>query len=95
MCVMSMIMDHYGDKWQKLIQPVHPWVVPVTPVPYVVPVVVPQPAITPEEAEEFRRLLDRAREYDRKTGQPDCELESKRQRVRELAERLGVKVDFV
>ena len=45
--------------------------------------------------EEFRKLLERAREYDRRHNQPDCELESKRQEILRLAESLGVKIDFV
>jgi hypothetical protein len=75
MCVVSMVMDHYLDKWR--------------------PPAPPYPMPTPAELEEFRRLLERAREYDRAHGQPDCGLEEKRRRVRELAESLGVKVDFV
>jgi hypothetical protein len=82
MCVVSMVMDYYADKWQGQLQQ-----------PSLVPVLVPQ--ITQAEVDEFRRLLERARKYDADHNEPDCELDSKRQRVRELAEKLGLKVEFV
>lgn len=52
------------------------------------------PAITPAEIQEFRDLLQRAREYDQKNNQPDCELDSKKQKLRELAEAMGVTIEF-
>jgi hypothetical protein len=87
MCVVSMIYDHYDDRWRRHLddlakQPVY------------VPIQI-QPAISQEEIAEFRRLLERAREYDKRTGQPDCEMEDKREKLRKLAEELGVKIDFV
>lgn len=97
-----MIMDHYGDKWrqayeewqkQQMLNP--PWlepnIVPITPTS---PILNPGP-ITPEEIKEFRRLLERAREYDKRTGQPDCELEEKKQTLKKLADLMGVKIDFL
>jgi hypothetical protein len=83
-----MVMDHKWDDWtRKYVQPVTP------PSPYQ-PFVTP-PLPTPAEIDEFRRLLERAREYDKRNNEPDCELESKRQKLRDLADMLGVKIDFV
>lgn len=79
MCTVSMIYDHFHDKWNE-------WRTAPSPA---------APAITPEEIEEFRRLLERAREYDRRHGQPDCELEEKRRRLKDLAKELGVEIEFV
>ena len=82
MCIVSMIMDHYSDKWRQ----------------YQIPgpsFIIEQPQITKAELDEFRQLLERAREYDRKHNQPDCELEEKRQRVKDLAKELGVEIEFV
>lgn len=94
MCVYSMIMDHYWDKWKMPQQPVTtPQPLP-TIYPYAFPTP-PQPIITPAEIEEFKKLLERAREYDKKHGQPDCELEEKRRKLKDLAETLGVDISFV
>lgn len=88
MCVVSMVMDHYWDKWKHL-QPINPYPV----MPYIIPQ--PQPVITPEELAEFKRLLDRAREYDKKHNEPDCELAEKKTKIEELADSLGVPIDFL
>ena len=94
MCVVSMIMDHYDDEWRRKLTAPPPTWVPM--VPYTVPNSVPHPAApTQQEIEEFRRLLERAREYDKKNNEPDCELVEKRQKILKLAEELGIKVDFV
>lgn len=100
MCVVSMVMDHYGDEWNRRFEEQRrrdqeAWErYRQQGQPYL-PILPQVPAIRPEEIEEFRRLLERAREYDKRNNEPDCELESKRERVRKLAEELGVKVDFV
>lgn len=90
MCVVSMIMEHKTWEWEKLLPG------PTYPLPYPYPYQPsPTPLITSEEVEEFRRLLERAREYDKKMGQPDCELDQKRKKLKELAELIGVEIEFV
>ena len=84
MCVVSLVYDHYGDKWQRWLE------APAT----MPPVAIIPPAISPEEIDEFRRLLERARKYDAETGQKDCETESKKERLRKLAADLGVRITF-
>jgi hypothetical protein len=76
---MSMVMDHFHDKWK-----LYPTPEPAGP-----------PAITPAEIEEFRKLLERAREYDRRMNQPDCELDEKRLALKQLARALGVEIVFL
>lgn len=102
MCVVSMIMDYYGDEWGRRIhRPVWPVVpppgpgLPYDPYPHMPPVPSGPPPVSPAEIEEFRRLLERAREYDKRHNEPDCELEEKRQKVRELAKQLGIDVSFI
>ncbi len=95
MCVVSMVMDHYWEKWNKP-QPYPPTYIPNNfpfnpdankfPAPYFP---------TKEEVEEFRKLLERAREYDKRNNEPDCELEEKRERIKKLAEELGIDISFV
>jgi hypothetical protein len=87
MCVMSMIFDHYHDKWGQ--PPYTPWTAPTPYQPF------RESPVSDEEIKEFRKLLERAREYDRKNNQPDCELEEKRQKLKKLSEELGVKIDFI
>lgn len=106
MCTVSMVMDHYWDEWQRkyINPPYSPSTTPGLPgFPTQKPAYTPQqpfssplvPQITKEEVEEFRRLLERAREYDRKNNEPDCEMQEKRDRIKKLAEELGVKIDFL
>lgn len=88
MCVVSMIMDHYDDKWNKKIQE------PKT-IKYEPGDGINIPAITKEEIEEFRTLLERAREYDKRNNEPNCELESKKKKILDLAKELGVEINFI
>ena len=85
MCVVSMVMEHYINRWQPLVQPV--------PVPYPFPVPAPRMP-THEEVSEFHRLLERARKYDAEHNEPDCELEEKRQLLLKLAKELGVELQL-
>ena len=87
MCVVSMIMDHYIDKWRPLTP-----TMPYRPAPVVINV---EPPITDAEIREFRELLERARKYDREHNEPDCEMESKKNAIKELAKVLGIDVSFV
>lgn len=100
MCTVSMIMDHYQDKWTRPpIQPMfwpqtstEPGGAPLPPDGFHVPA---PPQISKEEVEEFRQLLERARKYDKERGEPDCELEEKRQELLKLAGELGVDISFL
>lgn len=92
-----MIFDHYDDKWRN--PPYRPWKTSPWPDTYPPPppVVYPLPPKMPtqEEIDEFRKLLKRAREYDQKNHEPDCENEEKKRKLKDLAKELGVKIDFV
>jgi hypothetical protein len=109
MCVVSMVTEHYIDKWRlyPTITPITPWVpntLPNTPnswPPYdkdrdnplpviIAPPIAPVPQISPEEVAEFRRLLDRAREYDKKNNEPECEMTEKVALLQKIAAALGV-----
>lgn len=98
MCVVSMIMDHHHDKWTPRLPEITP-LTPDTPGTGIWPIVLPGnvtvPLITKEEIEEFRVLLERAREYDRKHHQPECELDEKRVALKSLARQLGVEIAFL
>lgn len=87
MCAVSAVMDHYHDSWYKRIVPT-PYIPSDMIEPYPINI---EPPITDQEIRDFRDLYNRMKEYDAKTGQPDCELESKKQAVLDLAEQLGIK----
>jgi len=79
MCVVSMITDHYQDKWPlpKFPAPgdVYPYesdkkVTPFTP--GVWPFPLKTVIITKEQWEEYQALKRKAMEYDKNTNQPDC-----------------------
>lgn len=84
MCVTSMVMDHYREKWMPYIQPAQPFM----PFPTA-------PAISEAEVAEFRRLLERAREYDKRNHEPECEMDEKRQAILAIAKHLGVEITFL
>ncbi len=91
MCVVSMILDHYHDKWWERIPHEEPTIEP-----YIVSPTQPnpEPRITDEEIREFRDLLRKARDYDKKNNEPHCELESKKETLRKIAEALGFEINF-
>ena len=107
MCVVSMIYDHYHDEWDRRLRPYRDYPTwPPQPAPrpandeerdrQLQKLLSPKPpAITPAEIDEFRRLLDRAREYDQKHHEPDCELEPKKQALKNLARELDVEISFL
>lgn len=95
MCVYSMIADHYIRKWEPFPWPDPP---PFTPQPTVTPtpIIIEHPSpFTPSEVQDLKDLLERAKEYDRQTGQPDCENEEKKAKLREIAGRFGVELPFL
>jgi hypothetical protein len=108
MCVVSMIGDHYRDKWRD-----SPWITPYTS-PYQVPQpeypldppskrkTVAEPPISKEEfdalkreVEDLKKLLERAKEYDARNGEPECETDEKMEVLRKVAELVGVDLDSV
>src|SRR4029077_15180212 len=91
MCTVSMIGDHYRDKWKE-----YPWWVEPYTSPYTTPFTpnISPPPLAPmiqkiteisrvefealkKEVEELKKLLVRAKEYDEKNGEPNCEMDEK------------------
>lgn len=88
MCAASMIGDHYRDKWQTR------WPTLIT-----TPVV---PQVSREEFDALRRevqemkeLLKRAKDYDERNGEPECEMDEKMDLLRKVAKLVGVDLDDV
>lgn len=87
MCVISMVMDHYNDKWKSV-----DWTGA-----FLVPDLVSKEDFTKLRADvdEMMALLKRAKLYDDATGQPDCENEQKMVLLRNIAKLVGVDLDEV
>lgn len=99
MCMVSVVMDYGWERLRDWQQPI------VRPDPFVVqPIVIhpDAPTITkpaPSEglAEFIRTLedmLERAKEYDRRNNEPDCELDEKRAALKKIADEMGVQIRF-
>jgi hypothetical protein len=91
MCTVSVIMQVQADDWSRRYFDARP----VSP--HVAPVLVPDPPPMPTSAEMggFRRWVEAAREFDRLTGQPDCDDAEKILWLRRAADALGVDISFV
>jgi len=96
MCVVSMVIDRtYEDLdwWKKGCYP--PKRAPYDPWPYTMPQL-PQFPANPEVLrvwiKELEELIRLAKIYDKLTGQPDCEMEDKKKRLKDLADELGIEI---
>lgn len=111
MCVVSMIGDHYRDKWRKTWPSIYPSPGNGLPGYYWDGVwtdnfdnnktVVAEPISRKEfdalrkDVEEMKELLKRAKEYDERNGEPDCEVDEKMDLLRRVAKFVGVGLDDV
>lgn len=98
MCVVSMIGDHYADKWG----PRMPDWFPSEPRKKPGATIIPPVNISREEfdalkrdVEEMKKLLKRAKEYDERNNEPDCEVEEKMDLLRRVAKLVGVELNDV
>ncbi len=88
MCMVSNVYDYGRGWWDQWNPPQYPQTVPL---PFVLtPPPTKQPTLDDLKAfiEEFKKLVAAAEEFDRKTGQPDCEDQQKSAWMREVEERL-------
>ncbi|TPJ86977.1 MULTISPECIES: hypothetical protein [unclassified Mesorhizobium] len=106
MCAVSMVGDHYNEKWHdqpwaKPLQPfrVYPEGWPLTPtkveaVPSVYVSKLEFDALK-KDVEEMKALLIRAKEYDERNNEPHCEIEDKVALLKRVAEAVGVDLSEV
>lgn len=110
MCVTSMIGDHYQDKWRghpwldkmdpfRISPPASPW---AQPQPDDSSGAKPVVFVSRDEFEalkrdvaEMKELLRRAKEYDERNGEPECEIDEKMALLRRVASAVGVDLDAV
>ena len=87
MCVVSMVGDHYNDKFEKNYPNL--WYNPLN-----------SPPITRQEFDELKRdvkemkeLLKRAKKYDEDNNEPDCEIAEKFKKLQEIAKLVDIDLD--
>lgn len=92
MCTVSMIGDHYADKWRPVPQnpPYQPTVIPTSPIYLPPPITREEFDALKRDVEEMKLLLKRAKQYDADHGEPDCEMDEKLVILRRVAEMVGV-----
>lgn len=102
MCVVSMVGDHYNDKWKELswIQPLDNRPFAPSPLEPNWPIPTPSPSKQEfdklkEEVEEMKKLLTRAKLYDEKNNEPNCEIDDKVALLKRVAEMVGISLDDV
>jgi hypothetical protein len=99
MCVVSNIGDHYRGRdhwpWRETDPYQRPYP-PSTPKDFAEEwKKITEPSKLDSLAERVKKLeelIRRGKEYDEKTGQPDCETDEKWKQLRELAKELGVEI---
>lgn len=91
MCTVSMIGDHYRDRWY-----------PTPYVPTTTSTFVYSGEISREEfdalkreVEDMKALLLRAKRYDEDNGEPDCEMDEKVELLKRVADLVGVDLSDV
>lgn len=82
-----MVGDHYNDKFKKQWPSVYP-----DPLQWNPPTRQEFEALK-KQVEEMMELLKRAKEYDEQNGEPDCEIEEKWAKLREIAKVVGLDLD--
>jgi hypothetical protein len=93
MCAMSQVGDYTSKEFEKWIYKPQPYTPNVT-----APIVINPPSpITraefdalKEKVEHMITLLEAAKIYDEKTGQPHCEVDEKVEVIKKIAEYFGV-----
>ena len=91
MCVVSMVMDHYFERWDLPV----PGPGPALDFSFLSPVNREEFEILKREVEDLKGLLKAAKKYDRENNQPDCEVEEKVVLLRKIAEAVGIDLDDV
>lgn len=86
MCVVSMIGDHYGDKWRNPPD----W----TFIPGVSPTQQEFDELK-KEVQEMKELLKRAKQYDIDNNEPDCEIDDKVAVLKKIAKLVDVNLEDV
>lgn len=98
MCVVSFVGDHYQNKFD---QPFYPWYQQTSTDTGQKTIKLNRPVSSEEfeklqkEVQELKELLIKAKEYDERNNEPNCEMEDKIKLLREIGKIVGVDLDEV
>jgi hypothetical protein len=97
MCVVSMIGDHYNDKWSPYKKSTLFPDQSSTSITYnfEIPVSRTEFEKLKKEVQDMKELLIKAKLYDEKNNEPNCEMESKMAFLKEIAKAVGVDLEEV
>lgn len=92
MCTVSMIGDHYTEKWREI----NPQTWPYQTGGFTFEVAISRHEFDAlkRDVEECKALLKRAKKYDEDNGEPDCEMEEKMELIRKVAKAVGVDLEI-
>ena len=101
MCVVSMVGQHYDEKWWPQIKP-QPQQIPFDKTTitttdlekWLTPTKADFDALK-KEVEEMKKLLQKALEYDKRNNEPHCEMENKVALLKKVAELVGVSLEDI
>ena len=88
MCVVSMVGDHYSNKWEKEFPKLNEK-------DFRLDLLQAQLDLLKKEVEEMKELLSKAVQYDTEHNQPHCEIEDKLNTLKKIAELVGIDLDDV
>lgn len=100
MCVVSMVSDQFNDQWkdwERRLPTFTPNGPKITgePVPLAGYVTKAEFELLRREVELLRDLLVRAIEYDRRNNEPDCQVDEKIERLKKIAQLVGIDLDEI
>lgn len=93
MCVVSMVGDHYRDKWAPKFPDDGVPYTPYNPWPAITPVSRQEFDDLKREVKEMIALLKRAKKYDEDNNEKDCEIADKMDFLRRVAKSVGIDFD--
>lgn len=91
MCVVSMVGDFAQERWPKEFPNIFKFK-PMTGEDFKDPVTREEFEALKREVQMIKELLEKAKEYDERTNQPNCELEDKIALLKKVADLVGVNI---
>jgi hypothetical protein len=91
MCTVSMVADHY----QGLLTTQYPWIPQPNQTTITEYVMKHEFEALKRDVENMKALLQRAKEYDERNGEPHCEMDEKVDLLKRIAKAVGVDLSDV